>query len=142
MCHKNTNTRGIEMLKVDELIVGCMAKAEDNEMTFVLLARDKSAPVAIRAWVKDRVEAGKNCYDSPKMIEALECAKTMEKQYLALVERKLETSLERIENLLDEIQSLRADVANMAHGENEDLQRIKKYMQGSEISDVKKTAAS
>lgn len=58
----------------------CMSKAREDEMTFVLLGRDKAAPVAIRAWIEERIRLGKNKLDDPQIIEALECAKIMEKE--------------------------------------------------------------
>lgn len=58
----------------------CMSKARDNEMTFVLLGRDKAAPVAIRSWVKERIRLGKNRMDDPQIVEALDCALTMESE--------------------------------------------------------------
>lgn len=66
------------MRKRDELEKGCMAKARDDEMTFVLLGRD---PAAIRAWIRERIEIGKNNPDDPKLIEAEQCAATMEREY-------------------------------------------------------------
>jgi hypothetical protein len=65
------------MRKRDELVSGCMAKAKDDEMTFVLLARDEAAPVAIRAWINERIRLGMNKPDDPKLIEALQCARIM-----------------------------------------------------------------
>jgi hypothetical protein len=69
---------GLAMRKRDELINGCMAKARDDEMTFVLLGRDAAAPVAIRAWICERIRTGKNLPDDPQIIEAKECATIME----------------------------------------------------------------
>lgn len=66
--------------KYYELENGCMAKAGLNEMTFVLLARDKSAPVAIRAWIRDRIDTGKNKFDDEQIQEAELCALTMEQE--------------------------------------------------------------
>jgi len=56
----------------------CMSRAEEDEMTFVLLARDKCAPAAIRAWVGYRVAMGKNEFSDPQIQEALACAMKME----------------------------------------------------------------
>jgi hypothetical protein len=56
----------------------CMSRAFLNEMTFVLLASDAAAPVAIRAWIDERIRLGKNRPDDPQIIEAQECARTME----------------------------------------------------------------
>ena len=57
---------------------GCMARARDEEMTFVLLGRDAAAPVAIRAWIEERVRLGKNEPDDAQIAEAEECARVME----------------------------------------------------------------
>jgi phage terminase Nu1 subunit (DNA packaging protein) len=66
------------MRKRDELIAGCMAKAHDDEMTFVLLGRDVAAPLAIRAWTAERIRLGKNQPGDAQLIEAEECARLME----------------------------------------------------------------
>jgi hypothetical protein len=55
----------------------CMSRAADDEMTFVLLGRDKAAPVAIRAWVNERIRLGKNTATDPQIVEALACADSM-----------------------------------------------------------------
>ena len=70
------------MLKANELSApfSCINKARDDEMLFVLLARDSCAPVAIRAWVEARILAGLNKRDDLKIIEALQCADAMEIQ--------------------------------------------------------------
>lgn len=56
----------------------CLNKATPNEMLFVLLARDPAAPVAIRAWIEERVRIGKNAPGDPQIREAKECILTME----------------------------------------------------------------
>ncbi len=68
------------MLKRDELSdpTSCLSKAKDDEMLFVLLGRDKAAPLAIRVWVNERIRLGKNQYDDPQIQEALACARRME----------------------------------------------------------------
>lgn len=68
------------MRKKDELTKEhtCMQPAHPNEMTFVLLSRDAAAPFAIRAWVAERLRLGKNAEQDPQIVEALECAVTME----------------------------------------------------------------
>jgi hypothetical protein len=50
----------MQMRKKDELTDpgSCMSRAGDEEMTFVLLGRDAAAPVAIRAWIEERVRIG------------------------------------------------------------------------------------
>jgi hypothetical protein len=57
----------------------CMSKADDDEMTFVLLGRDIAAPAAIRFWVAERIRLGKNAEGDPQIVEALECAAWMER---------------------------------------------------------------
>lgn len=68
------------MLKRDELTnpASCMSRARDDEMTFVLLGRDVSAPVAIRAWIESRIRAGKNVRGDAQIVEAEACAANME----------------------------------------------------------------
>jgi hypothetical protein len=70
------------MRKKDELTnpKGCMSRARDDEMTFVLLGRDAAAPATIAAWVWERVRLGKNTVTDPQIVEALECAETMERE--------------------------------------------------------------
>jgi hypothetical protein len=70
------------MRKRDELTnpASCMSKARDDEMTFVLLARDESSPVTIRWWIGERIRRGKNTPDDPQIVEARECAEFMERQ--------------------------------------------------------------
>lgn len=68
------------MRKVDELSNpnSCMSKAKPDEMTFVLLGRDAAAPVAIRAWIEERIRLGKNTRNDSQIIDAELCAATME----------------------------------------------------------------
>lgn len=68
------------MRKKDELTLEhtCMQHAHAEEMVFVLLSRDAAAPVAIRAWVEERLRLGKNTETDMQIIEALACARTME----------------------------------------------------------------
>ncbi len=68
------------MRKKDELTREhtCMQHAHPNEMTFVLLSRDAAAPIAIRAWVAERLRLGKNVETDEQIIEAQACAQTME----------------------------------------------------------------
>lgn len=68
------------MLKHEELTnpESCLNRAREDEMLFVLLGRDIAAPVAIRAWVSERVRLGKNRDTDPQIIEALEWAKASE----------------------------------------------------------------
>jgi hypothetical protein len=68
------------MRKRDELNNpdACMARARDDEMTFVLLARDEDAPGTIRDWIARRIRRGKNRPDDAQMLEAERCAQIME----------------------------------------------------------------
>lgn len=74
------------MRKRDELSnpAGCMFRAKDDEMTFVLLGRDAAAPAAIRAWVAERIRLGKNRPDDPQVLEAEGCARVMEEEREAM----------------------------------------------------------
>jgi hypothetical protein len=67
------------MIKEKELTdpTSCMSRARPGEMTFVLLGRDKAAPVAIAAWAAARVALGKNQPGDAQIQEALECALRM-----------------------------------------------------------------
>lgn len=68
------------MIKREELTnpASCMSRAREDEMTFVLLGRDKAAPVAIRAWVAERIRLRKNLPNDPQIREALDCARKMD----------------------------------------------------------------
>jgi hypothetical protein len=68
------------MIKRDELenSQSCFNKAQDKERLFVMLARDPAAPVAIHAWITERLRLGKNKPEDDQIREALECAKLME----------------------------------------------------------------
>ena len=68
------------MRKKDELSREhtCMQHAHPEEMVFVLLSRDAAAPVAIRAWIAERLRLGKNVDTDEQIVNALECANTME----------------------------------------------------------------
>lgn len=67
------------MIKREELSnpESCMSRAREDEMTFVLLGRDKAAPVAICAWVTERLRLGKNTRHDAQITEALVCAEIM-----------------------------------------------------------------
>ena len=67
------------MIRTKELFNpnSCLNKAKDDEMLFVLLGRDPAAPVAIRAWVEERIRLGKNNDDDEQIKEALICAQHM-----------------------------------------------------------------
>ena len=64
------------MRKADELTKqGCLNKAADDEMLFVLRAQDRTAPHVVLHWIS------KNFQTAPeeKLREAFECALEMEK---------------------------------------------------------------
>lgn len=58
----------------------CFNTAHKQEELFVLLARDPAAPVAIRAWIAERLRLGKNRPGDEQIREAFECATRMELQ--------------------------------------------------------------
>lgn len=67
------------MRKRDELSKkSCMTTAHPMEMVFTLIGRDAAAPVAIRAWVAERLRLGKNEETDAQITEALDIATTME----------------------------------------------------------------
>ncbi len=68
------------MQKRDELAdpASCLNRAKDDELLFVLLARDLDAPDTIRDWVRRRILRGKNSADDPQITEALALAQAME----------------------------------------------------------------
>ncbi len=70
------------MRKRDELTnpSGCMFRAHDDEMTFVLLGRDEAAPPTIRHWIHERIALGKNAPGDPQLVEAAACAETMTRE--------------------------------------------------------------
>lgn len=68
------------MRKAQELVEGCMSRAGEREMTFVLLSRDVAAPETIRFWVRERIRLGRNKPADPQIVEALECAQTMQEE--------------------------------------------------------------
>ena len=74
------------MKKRDELADpnSCFNRAADDEIIFVLLARDVASPAAVVEWVLERCRRGKNKIIDAQIIEALECAVAMGKQRLAV----------------------------------------------------------
>lgn len=59
----------------------CMNKANDEEIVFVLLARDEAAPICIDVWCMERIRLGKNTMEDAQIVEAMECAKQMQLQH-------------------------------------------------------------
>lgn len=68
------------MKKRDELSRdgSCLNRARDDEMIFVLLERDESAPDAIRAWIESRIRKGKNNPGDAQIMDAFRCIDAME----------------------------------------------------------------
>lgn len=68
------------MLKRDELTDpdSCLSKAKDDEMLFVLLERDESAPATVRFWISERIKRGQNNPGDLKLLEAEAVASLME----------------------------------------------------------------
>jgi hypothetical protein len=67
------------MRKSDELACehSCLNRANDDETIFVLLGRDPAAPVAVRAWIEERIRLGKNMPNDAKILGAHECIREM-----------------------------------------------------------------
>lgn len=71
------------MRKYDECkdLNSCLNCAHHNEWVFVLLERDLAAPVAVRAWIEERIRLGKNTREDAQIKEAEEwIAKVLECQ--------------------------------------------------------------
>ena len=83
------------MIKRDEIEhpESCLNKARDGERLFVLRAVDAAAPVAIRAWVAERLRLGKNKLDDAQIREALDCATRMETERRELEESRRQGEL-------------------------------------------------
>lgn len=64
------------MIKREELTNpnSCMSRAKDDEMTFVLLGRDKAASATVLFWITERIRLGKNASTDPQIQEALKWA--------------------------------------------------------------------
>lgn len=73
------------MRKRDELTnpASCMSRARDEEWTFVLLGRDLAAPVAVRAWIEERIRLGKNRRYDPQIVDAEQWIATVEAEQAA-----------------------------------------------------------
>lgn len=69
------------MLRDDERFLpsSCLNRARPDERVFTLRGWDEATPFTIRAWVKKRIELGKNTPDDPQIINALADADAMEK---------------------------------------------------------------
>lgn len=75
------------MLKKEEMTIlgSCLQKAEDEEMVFVLLARDPCASMAVDMWCDLRVACGKNKETDQEILEARDAARQMRAQYRARI---------------------------------------------------------
>lgn len=76
------------MRKRDELTnpASCMSRARDDEWTFVLLGRDLAAPVAVRAWISERLRLGKNKHGDAQIVEAIDWIDAVEREHAAAKE--------------------------------------------------------
>jgi hypothetical protein len=83
-----------------EWLESCLNKAEKHERLFILLARDPAAPVAIDAWIEERIRLGKNSEGDAQVTEARECARLMAKRSGSRALDTRETEREKIEFLL------------------------------------------
>jgi hypothetical protein len=81
--HSQREWKGGTVIKSQELTDphSCMSRALPDEMTFVLLGRDITAPATIREWCRLRCLHGKNRPQDPQIREALACADAMEAQH-------------------------------------------------------------
>lgn len=61
----------------------CFNRANADEPIFVLIGRDGCAPAAVRAWIAERVYAGKNAVGDAQILEAHAAADEMERFYRA-----------------------------------------------------------
>lgn len=70
------------MRKCDEVSDkrSCLNKATDNELMFVLLARDFAFPETVRFWVQERIRLGLNHVGDRQVVEALLLADTVEEE--------------------------------------------------------------
>jgi hypothetical protein len=60
----------------------CYTYAEPDEPMFIVLGRDAAGPMAVRAWIDQRIASGKNKPDDQQIVDAREIADAME-QYRA-----------------------------------------------------------
>jgi hypothetical protein len=60
--------------KIDELTdpESCLSKAKDDELIFVLLARDPCAASAVEHWIRERVRRGINKLSDAKIVSAIQ----------------------------------------------------------------------
>lgn len=56
----------------------CYANAAPDEPMFILLARDKASPSAVRMWCLQRIKTGKNRIEDAQIQDAYAVAKAME----------------------------------------------------------------
>jgi hypothetical protein len=70
------------MIKAFELADpnSCLNKAKDDEMVFVIRAKDPAAAATIQFWIEERIRIGKNFAEDAKIIQARADALTMEEQ--------------------------------------------------------------
>jgi uncharacterized protein (DUF433 family) len=121
------------MIKREELTnpASCLNRAHEDEMTFVLLGRDKAAPVAIHAWVTERLRLGKNTQQDAQITEARLCAEIMEGNLPKADERAAEPALalpddhlKHVQAFLQEMYAIMIDPVEDATGNIADTCRL------------------
>jgi hypothetical protein len=60
----------------------CLNRASNDEIIFVLRAKDPVAPTIIRFWCHMRILKNRNVYNDAQIREAFACATDMEEQYM------------------------------------------------------------
>lgn len=76
----------------------CMSRARPDEMTFVLLGRDVTAPTVIREWCRLRIKSGKNLPGDQQILEAAHCADVMESERVTSDYASLQQAAREIAN--------------------------------------------
>lgn len=116
------------MYKIAELTNpdSCLNRARDDEMVFVLLARDPAAPAAIREWCTKRWMLKKNESTDPQILEALEVANTMQNFSSCMNKGAIETMKHTnlIANLIKQRDLLALAMKEMIDGNNGNAGRI------------------
>lgn len=70
------------MKRIDEVcaVGSCLNRAHDDEMIFVLLARDEAASATVRFWIRERIRLGRNALGDAQIVEAQQIADEMDAQ--------------------------------------------------------------
>lgn len=86
------------MRKQDEATnsTSCWNKAQPDEMTFVILGRDRAFAHAVREWADERVRLGLNGPHDSQIVEALECARLIEEAQDEVDRRRGQSMTKRV----------------------------------------------